>query len=181
MKKLVSLLAALALVLTLLPVSPASAVYGDGQTGFDGSAAANGSLSIRRDPDSDSVDLSTMDYPALFYAYPTLVVNGAEVPSSQYHITYTWNVIGLGTTPLNDPNSEYNCCEVYCPYSTISNIRVTCHAVAEYNGASYTADTAWNGVYRSFVYDGSASAQPRTCKVSFKPDPGSFNGSKEII
>lgn len=121
--------------------------------------AQSGALTIRRGPDSDSVDLSGMDYPAQFYCYPTLVVDGVEVPESSYHITYSWSLIGLGARPMNNSTSDqYNCSEVYCPYSTNSNLRLTCRAVAEYNGASYTADVAWNNICRSSDYNGSGSS-----------------------
>lgn len=121
--------------------------------------AQSGALTIRRGPDSDSVDLSDMDYPARFYCYPTLVVDGVEVPESSYHITYSWSLIGLGARPTNNSTSDkYNYCTIQSPYSTVSNLRLTCHAVAEYNGASYTADVAWNNIYRSSDYNGSGSS-----------------------
>lgn len=136
--------------------------------------AQSGALTIRRGPDSDSVDLSDMDYPARFYCYPTLVVDGVEVPESSYHITYSWSLIGLGARPTNNSTSDkYNCCTIQSPYSTVSNLRLTCHAVAEYNGASYTADVAWNNIYRSSDYKGSSSnTNNRQVVVTFDSQGG---------
>lgn len=49
-----------------------------------GSDPSSGTLSIRRGPDSDSVDLSGMDYPARSYCCPTLIVDGVEAPEPAY-------------------------------------------------------------------------------------------------
>ena len=189
MKKLVSLLAALALVLTLLPAT-ALANEGDfpvendeltdstADPGGTTPSVQSGTLTLRREPDSDSVDLGAMSYPALIYVHPTLTVNGEIIPEGQYTIRYTWtNREGL---IVRNVNTEYNVMAVYKELPG-SNVYLDCTATATYNGQTYTAFTKWTNLYRDSDYGGSASTQPKTCKVSFKPNPGSVNGSTEII
>lgn len=50
----------------------------------------SGTLTLRRDPDTDSFVLSAMPYPAKVHVYPTLTVNGQGTSSDQCHTTYTW-------------------------------------------------------------------------------------------